>query len=263
MDRGRGRAAGFGAGLIADLFPVTAVDEPRRVRLGARDIAYRLKRSQRRRRIAFLVDEEGLAVHAPWRASDQAIDLALRSAADWILRKLDEWSVRPRAPRRAWTDGEPLDYLGRRLVLRLEHDRVAALTQITDAGELHVRAPKIDQPEAVRALVVKWYRRHAERHFPERVDHFVGRLGIARPRIFLSDAAGRWGSCNAKREVRLNWRLMQADEPVLDYVVAHEVAHLVHLNHSARFWRTVESICPDYEALRARLMASSRLLMGL
>jgi predicted metal-dependent hydrolase len=110
---------------------------------------------------------------------------------------------------------------------------------------------------------VKWYRRHAERHFPERIDHFVPRLGVERPRIFLSDAVGRWGSCNSKREVRLNWRLMQAPPHVVDYVVAHELAHLVHLNHSARFWRTVERICPDYEAARAELAGSSRHFMSL
>jgi predicted metal-dependent hydrolase len=262
MDRDGSGAARLGSGLTGDLFPVTAVDEPRRTRLAGREIPYRLKRSQRRRRIAFLVDENGLTVHTPWRVADAAIDHALASAADWILRKLDEWSARPRTPRRQWIDGEPVDYLGRALQLEVVHDPLVALTEI-DERVLRVRTPKPDDAEAIRALVVKWYRRHAERHFPERIDHFVARLGVERPRIFLSDAVGRWGSCNAKREVRLNWRLMQAPTHVVDYVVAHELAHLVHLNHSARFWRTVERIFPDYEAARAELAGSSRHFMSL
>jgi predicted metal-dependent hydrolase len=262
MDRGRSGPARLGSGLTGDLFPVTAVDEPRRALLGGRDIAYRLNRSQRRKRIAFLVDEHGLTVHTPWRVSEAAVDHALRGAADWILRKLDEWAARPRTPRRQWQTGEIIDYLGRALALELVHDPLVALTEIGE-GVLRVRTPVPGDTLAVRGLVVKWYRRHAERHFPERIDHYVTRLGVERPRIFLSDAAGRWGSCNAKREVRLNWRLMQAPGHVIDYVVAHELAHLVHLNHSARFWRTVERIFPEYESARAELAGSSRHFMSL
>lgn len=263
MDRGGGGAARFGAGLTEDLFPVTEVAEPRACLLGGRRIPYTLQRSRRRRRISFVVDEQGLAVQAPWRASDRVIEDAMQRAARWIVAKVDEWAARPRRPLRAWTEGETLDYLGRGYGLRLVADGQAAGVLLADAQTLEVRGPRIDDPAAVRALVVKWYRRHAERHFPERVDHFAPRLAVARPRIFLSDAAGRWGSCNSKREVRLNWRLMQAPSHVIDYVVAHELAHLLHLDHSPRFWRAVASVFPDYESARAELAASSRHFMNL
>lgn len=131
------------------MFPVTAVDEPRRVRLGARDIAGpRLKRGRRRRRIAFLVDEEGLAVHAPWRASDQAIDLALRSGG-----RLDP----PEARRMVRASARPAPRVDRWRTARLsrpapgacsgglEHDRIAALTQITGRWRT-ARARAEDRP---------------------------------------------------------------------------------------------------------------------
>jgi len=115
----------------------------------------------------------------------------------------------------------------------------------------------------VRASVVKWYRRHAQVHFRDRVAHYSARLGVEPPRVFLSSARTRWGSCNAKREVRLNWRLMQAAAPVIDYVIAHELAHLKELNHSVRFWRVVERLCPEFRAPQAELNAMTQHYMTL
>ncbi|MFN9391064.1 MAG: hypothetical protein ACK6DF_16315 [Betaproteobacteria bacterium] len=86
-----------------DLFPANEVEErPCSIELRGREVPFVLKRSQRRRRIAFLVNERGLAVHAPWRASESVIDGAIRDAARWILAKLDDWQERPRARLRAW-----------------------------------------------------------------------------------------------------------------------------------------------------------------
>lgn len=247
-----------------DLFPVVAVEQPRSVALRGRQVPFLLKRSMRRRRIAFLVDDHGLSVHAPWRAPEQAVEQAIHDAALWILHKLDEWSSRSPGRTRSWSAGDALEYLGRPLALAVESDPHVTITELqADTGVLSVRLPKPDDPVAVRAAVVKWYRRHAEHHFPDRIDHFAGRLGVDRPKVFLTDASTRWGSCNVKREVRLNWRLMQAPPHLVDYVVAHELAHLVHLDHSRRFWRAVGRIYPDYEAARTELSAMSRHFMSL
>lgn len=263
MDRSGSRSPRNGADLTADLFPVIAVEQPRSIALCGRDVRFTLKRSQRRRRIAFLVDDHGLSVHVPWRAPDRAVEDAIRSAANWILGKLDEWSRHSPGPRRSWTHGDGLDYLGRSITLALVHDPVATLIELKPEGVLEVRTPVPHEPEAARAAVIKWYRRHAERHFPDRVDHYAARLGVERPKILLSSALTRWGSCNVNREVRLNFRLMQAPEHLIDYVIAHELAHLLHLNHSRRFWKAVGRIFPDFEAARTELSAVSRHYMSL
>jgi len=246
------------------LFPVASIEQRRRIALGGREVSFTLKRSQRRRRIAFLVDDHGLSVHAPWRTPDRAVEEAMHSAARWILAKLDEWSHRSPERARSWTNGDALDYLGDSLTLALTRDPIATLVEFKpEARVLDVRTARPEEPVAVRAAVVKWYRRHAERHFPDRVDHFADRLGVERPKILLSSALTRWGSCNVKREVRLNFRLMQAPAHLIDYVIAHELAHLVHLNHSRRFWGAVGRIFPDYEAARTELSAVSRHYMSL
>ncbi len=246
-----------------DLFPVSEVAQPRSIELRGREVPFVLKRSQRRRRIAFLVDEQGLAVHAPWRASESVIDGAIRDAARWILAKLEQWEGRPRTPVRRWTEGEPLDYLGRTLTLSLAHDPALTLAELSDDAVLRLRLPDPLDAARVRVGVVRWYRRHAERHLPTRVAHFAELLQVSRPKVLLSDARTRWGSCNADGVIRLNWRLMQAPEPIVDYVAAHEVAHLLHLNHSRRFWCAVERIYPSWEDARAELSAASRHYMSL
>ncbi|MCA3130333.1 MAG: M48 family metallopeptidase [Betaproteobacteria bacterium] len=247
-----------------DLFPANEVEErPCSIELRGREVPFVLKRSQRRRRIAFLVNERGLAVHAPWRASESVIDGAIRDAARWILAKLDDWQERPRARLRAWGEGEALDFLGRNLTLALQRAQGLTVAELVNDDTLRLWLPEPDDAARVRQAVVRWYRRHAERHMPPRVEHFAERLGVARPRVLLSDARTRWGSCNAGGEVRLNWRLMQAPEALIDYVVAHEVAHLLHLNHSPRFWRAVERIYPAWETARAELAATSHHYMSL
>jgi predicted metal-dependent hydrolase len=178
-----------------------------------------------------------------------------------VLRKLQAWeSHRPKP--RLWQDGELVDYLGRqlRLVLLAQH---YSLAQLQDGDVLMLSLPEPHTADTVRAALVKWYRRHAQGYFRTRVEHYSAKLAIEAPRVFISNARTQWGSCNAKREVRLSWRLMQAAPHIVDYVVAHELAHLRQMNHSERFWRVVEKLCPDYSSARAELNAMGQHFMVL
>jgi predicted metal-dependent hydrolase len=214
-----------------------------------------------RRRAVLTVDERGLTVSVPWRTSDRYIAQFLQESAQWVLRKLEQWEARKPAERR-WQSGELLDYLGRQLELKVVATPYSMVT-LQDANVLEVALPNPAHVQSVSAAVVKWYRRHALGHFRERVAHYSAGLGVEPPRVFLSNARTRWGSCNVKREVRLNWRLMQAAPPVIDYVVAHELAHLKELNHSVRFWRVVERLFPDFRGPQAELNAMTQHYMTL
>jgi predicted metal-dependent hydrolase len=236
--------------------------QPRVVTLAGQPIAYTLKRSARRRRIVLSVDETGLTVHVPWHAVERQIGEVIAQSQAWIARQLAAWAdKKPR--RRAWAPGEQLDFLGRQLTLALIRREGVPLARLREDAVLEVGLPTAPEPQSVREIVVKWYRRHALPHLSERVTHFCARLDTPAPRVFLSDARTRWGSCNAEREIRLNWRLMQAAGHVLDYVVAHEVAHLKVLSHSSRFWRVVERIYPGYQSAKAELAAMSHHFMSL
>lgn len=104
-----------------------------------------------------------------------------------------------------------------------------------------------------RAQLAAWLRDAARQRFPSRVAA-LARLAVRPPTaLALSNARRRWGSCTAAGVVRLNWRLVQAPVTVLDYVAAHELAHLRHMNHSAAFWRETERLYPEWRAARAWL----------
>ena len=105
----------------------------------------------------------------------------------------------------------------------------------------------------IRDAVQAWLMRDARRHFTARLDHFAPLLGVRWASLRLSSAQTRWGSAKTDGSIRLNWRLLHFGPAVIDYVVAHELAHLRVMDHSARFWDTVATVVPDYAQLRNHL----------
>lgn len=228
----------------------------RRLALRERAVDYVLVRRRGRRGVGLKVDENGLTVSAPSTMPLARIESVVRDSESWVLRKVEEWSAR-QVPAVRWRDGAALPFLGDALVLRLHAaGRPGAEREGT---ELLVKAPPDAGEPAIRSTVVGWYKRVALAFLSERVASLAERAGVAPPRVFLSSAMARWGSCNSRREVRLAWRLVKAPPALVDYVVCHELAHLRHMNHSRAFWAEVERQCPDYRALRRQLFATDHL----
>jgi len=234
----------------------------RELQLGEHLVAYALRRA-RRSSIGFVVSAEGLQVNAPRWVSLQNIDAAVRSKSGWILRKLQEQRERARrveAARIEWRDGTTLPFLGESVIIVLD-PRVAGAVLNADAQSLpgvprlvlHVGLPQAAEPEQIRDIVQSWLQRQALRIFGERCRHFAETLGVRMTRLSLSSAQTRWGSASADGSIRLNWRLVHFGLQVIDYVVAHELAHLREMNHSAAFWDVVRSVVPDYEKMRSTL----------
>lgn len=232
--------------------------EQRRIYLAGQEIPYLLKRSAKRRTIALRIDAKGLTVNAPARASQRRLEAVLLDKAGWVLDKLAEMQTR-QLPAIQWQDGEALPYLGGELSLLLLPGTVRAKPEL-DGTNLRVTLPDPADVVSVQTKVVKWYRSQAQQHFAGRVAVYAERLGVSLPPLKLSSAATRWGSCNARGEIRLNWRLIKAQPHLVDYVVAHELSHLRHLNHSPAFWHTVARLYPDHLDARAELHALGHLL---
>jgi predicted metal-dependent hydrolase len=226
-----------------------------RIALGGQAIDYVLERRRGRRGVGLRVDGHGLKVSAPVSMPLSRVEFFVRESEQWVLRKIGEWSGKRIRPLE-WTDGAQLPWLGGHLTLRLAHGARARATR--EAGELRVKAPEGDA-EAVRRAVVRWYKAVAADVLASRVEALSAAAGLAMPKVFISPALTRWGSCNTRREVRLAWRLVKAPPHLVDYVICHELAHLRHMDHSRRFWGEVERQCPDYRRLRAELHASDHL----
>lgn len=225
-------------------------------------VAYALRRA-RRRSIGFVVAPEGLTVSAPRWVGLGEIEAALREKARWILRKLaeqNERNARLQQARVEWRDGASVPFLGETVIVVLDPRATGAVLN-TDANALpgvprlalHVGLPQHAGPEQMRDVVQSWLQRQARRLFEERCRHFADRLGVRYTRLGLSSAQTRWGSASADGSIRLNWRLIHFARPTIDYVVAHELAHLREMNHGPRFWDVVRSVLPDYERERGTL----------
>ncbi|RQO38885.1 metal-dependent hydrolase [Variovorax sp. KBW07] len=235
----------------------------REVVLGSARVAYEFKRGKRKT-IGFLVGAEGLSVRAPRWVALRDVDAAIREKADWILRKLTETQqrhARVEATRIEWKDGAEFPFMGEPVVIQLDPKHgFASVGGTLDAAvdgngprTLRLAVAQNAEPSQIRDAAQAWLMRQARRLFIERLDHFAPRLGVRWQKLSLSNAATRWGSASADGSIRLNWRLIHFGLPVIDYVVAHELAHLRVMDHSHRFWETVESVVPDYDLLRQKL----------
>ncbi len=226
----------------------------RDILLGSHRVGYALRRS-RRRSIGFVVGAEGLSVSAPRWVGVGEIEAALREKSAWILKKLHEQRERARrldAARVDWRDGTALPFLGEPVTVRLDA-RTSGAVLDADTRALRLGLPPTATREQIRDAVQSWLQRQARRVFEERCAHFAALLGVRVRRLSLSSAATRWGSASADGAVRLNWRLVHFALPVIDYVVAHELAHLREMNHSAAFWDVVRQALPDFETARGTL----------
>ncbi|MGZ3184512.1 MAG: M48 family metallopeptidase [Telluria sp.] len=231
----------------------------RHIQIGSTAVEYELRRSTRRS-IGFTIDDSGLRVTAPRRITLAEIDNAIRAKQRWILDKLRERGER-RAVREqqpiVWQDGARLPYLGGEITLRLEPAARSHCWFDKELKELNVGVPPGLAEWQLMERVRRWFESQAKVLFRERLDHYAPQLGVSYSAFTLSSAGTRWGSCTVQGHIRLNWRLMHYPLALVDYVVAHELAHLRHMNHSPRFWATVGEVFPDYEGAKAALKKQS------
>ena len=120
-------------------------------------------------------------------------------------------------------------------------------------NDLHIGVPEPHRRGAVRGLLLLWLKSRALEALTPRVAHYAARVSLPPPPLKLSNARSQWGVCMASGRLRLSWRLVHLDPELADYVVAHEVAHLVELNHSERFWALVEWLYPHWRDARERI----------
>lgn len=237
-------------------FPPDHDDDRPRLLLSAngqsRHVPYQLRHSARARRLGLRIGLEGLVVTLPQRArlSRHQIEDAIRQHAAWVLEKLPHWQARAerqQAQRPDFGDGGWVPFMGERLSLRLQTHLPQGRTRILRMGsELWISGPATRSPALLARALHQWLKQQALHTFNERLQPFARTLGRSPRALSLSSARTRWGSCTRDGVIRLNWRLIQFSPELIDYVIAHELAHLIEMNHSPRFWAQVGALMPDY-----------------
>lgn len=227
----------------------------RSIQYGNATIHYHLSYARRKTLAISVHPDLRVTVKAPEDAPIEDIESKVRKRAPWILRQQRDYQrYLPHLPPRQYVSGETHRYLGRQHRLKVVEDGQERVRLTRGRFFIYVR-DKTD-PERAKALLDGWYRRQARRVFKERLDACyprAERLGAPYPEIAIRVMKTRWGSCNSHGRIALNLKLIQVPKQYIDYVVMHELCHLLERNHSGRFRELLDRAMPDWRERKSRL----------
>ncbi|MEX0617723.1 MAG: SprT family zinc-dependent metalloprotease [Pseudohongiellaceae bacterium] len=202
----------------------------------------------RRKTLAIHVSHRKVEVRCPMRASHLQIRTFIDTNRSWIEKRLLEESKRNRELLRI-EKGRKILYKARELTIIFEECPKERIVITRD--RFIIRGPKLNARKA-REQVEAYLIRRAENHLPWRAQGLADYLKVGRKlkTIKLRKTKTKWGHCTSTGIIQFNWLIMLAPNAIIDYMIAHEVCHLIHMNHSPRYWALVQSLCPDYEYYR-------------
>ncbi len=234
------------------------------VRFGNTTIDYEVRRSKRRKKtVQITVDGGGVQVAAPVATPESELRAMVRKRAPWILGHASTEMIHA-APKR-FVSGETLPYLGRNVRLIVDSAEMRTPKVRFDHWRFLVTIPTtLDESkryEQIRRAVVTWYRSRAAERLPTVVERWWPRLGRGEvPPVLVRDQRQRWGSCAPDGTLRFNWRAMMLKPALIEYIVAHELAHLTHRNHSSDYWSLLANAMPDAQQRRKTIREAGQLL---
>ena len=210
-----------------------------------KDIEYTLIRSRRKTASIYIERDGKVSVLVPEKLTARQVEDILESKRKWIYQSLAEWQdLNANRIQRDYVNGEGFLYLGRSYRLKLVSDLPEPL--MLKDGYFCLRATKGSAPDA-DAVFREFYRAKGAVRIPPRVEYFQSKMGVKSRSIKIMDLKHRWASCTASGNLNFHWKFMMAPLTVIDYIVVHELAHLIHSNHSAAFWNEVDKVMPDFQ----------------
>ena len=220
-----------------------------------------LVRANRKKSASITIQDDIVVVRVPKELSEYRIKKLIKDKTPWIRVKLKECEPKFSIPSKEYVSGETISYLGRNYKLKIIEGNKSSiklkgqylLTTITDKNS----------QKDVYSLIQSWYIYHATEKLMEKTNRLAKAIGVKPISIKVKNYKSRWGSCTSKGDVSYNWKIMQAPSSVIDYVVIHELCHLIEHNHSSKFWNMVEKYCPEWRKSKEWLKRNSLQLLAL
>lgn len=236
------------------------------IQFGSQTIEYILTRSNRRKTISIAVDQHGVKVVAPITTEHTLIEDILYKKGPWIRQQLNSYEeMNQDYLKRRFVSGEKLPYLGRqyRLKVNKESHLLTPTFRFQNGqfvAELHKDASEYEHRELLLPMYTEWIIQKGTKFSKERMKRFTIKFPYHPNAIKVKEQEQRWGSCTPTGNILLNWRIFLAPASIVDYVLAHELAHLKHMDHSKEYWETLSMLLPDYEAKKEWLRINGKTL---
>lgn len=207
-------------------------------------------RTGRKKSVSIHVVGEVVKVRVPRTLSESRIKDIVTKRTPWITTKLKEQADRPVVKPKEYVSGESFPYLGKDYRLKVTKGDKPSLELI--GGYLQAIVSEADPtPDATaKFLLMSWYQHHAEVCLGKKTERLARIVGVKPNSVAVKEYKARWGSCSVKGDIKYNWRLILAPHRVVDYVVIHELCHMLEHNHSPQYWRHVERYVPDWKECR-------------
>ena len=216
------------------------------------DIDYSIARSARRCSISIEVRAGKVVLRAPMTVADSVLLTFLSQKTDWVRSKIAEQQVIVDAvPTRSYEAGAQLPFMDQPLTLVIGIGATAAVKRVDN--NLHVLLSSRSsqaREQQIKRLVSRWYQQQAVMLLTQKTQQLCQRMALVCTQVTIKATRSKWGHCTSAGAIQYNWQILLAPEAIVDYLVAHEVSHLRHHNHSAEFWALVGSVCPDFKQRR-------------
>ena len=223
------------------------------------DLQYTIKRSKKRKKLTITVErDKTVIVHAPAYTSDEKIHQIIEAKRSWIYEKINhpqKYQDPLHPPGKEIVSGESALYLGRNY--RIEIVDKTEDGQVVFSQKFLIPSGEVETPSHLLKL---WYFQQAEDRIIAKTRQWAKEIGVEAGEITIVDNQYRWGACTPKNNIRLNWRLIKAPMFVIDYIIVHELTHLLEANHTSRFWNIIRAQITKVEESKSWLMNNGELL---
>ena len=225
------------------------------------DFEYKVIKTDRRRPASIAVKDSAVLVTVPRKLSTDKIHEIVVKKKRWIQNKLNYYQQTQNLSKtKEYISGEGFAYLGRNYRLKVLTGKLRGVK--FENGKLVVHIPKEysknKRESTVKKLLEQWYQERALVKLQEKTRRLARKIGVEPKSVTIKSYKGRWGSCNTRQELFFNWNIIIAPNRIVDYVVVHELIHLIHHDHSKAYWKRVKSFYPDYEECKDWLKVHGR-----
>lgn len=218
------------------------------IKINNKPISVEIKYSHRKTVYLRIVSQDSIEIRSPFGINNKKLLDFIMKNQIWITNELNKASINTKV--RLYKAGESFLYQGQVYTLKVYigyHDFV-----FIDKSDNTINI-MCKRSEDVKGILIKWYKVQADYYIKERVKHYQNVIGVRSDKISIKNQKTLWGSCSTKKNLNFNMRLIMMPDYVIDYVIVHELCHLIYFNHSKEFWRKVEEIIPNYVEIRKYL----------